>query len=160
MALASGARYVTPLLGVRFFGARSGLATQGSNFYGRDSRPRQRVRNFRRAWRATENLEKYLAQQFDFQKSFSIQKIIVGRWRPKAFLTGRGHRRVRFFSARSGLATQGSNFYARESRPRQRVRNLTRKISNPFSFFPQSRPTRRNARTCCFSFREGREKNR
>ena len=70
-----------------------------------------------------------------------------------------GGRQVRFFSARSGLATQGSNFYARESRPRQRVRNLTRKNSNPFSLPPQSRPTRRNARTCCFSFREGREKN-
>ena len=49
---------------VRFFGARSGLATQGSNFYGHDSRPRQRVRNFRRAWQATENLEKYLARKF------------------------------------------------------------------------------------------------
>ena len=59
---------------VRFFGARPGLATQGSNFYGRDSRPRQRVRNFRRAWRATENLEKYLAQQFDFQRAFQFKK--------------------------------------------------------------------------------------
>ena len=92
------------------------------------------------------------------KKIFNSKNLIVGRWRPKEFLTGRGHRRVRFFSARSGLATQGSNFYARESRPRQRVRNLTRKISNPFSLFPQRCPTRRNARTCCFSFREGREK--
>ena len=94
------------------------------------------------------------------KKLFNSKNLIVGRWRPKAFLTGRGHRRVRFFSARSGLATQGSNFYARESRPRQRVRNLTRKNSNPFSFARQRRPTRRNARTSCFSFREEREKNR
>ena len=93
------------------------------------------------------------------KKNSNSKKIIVSRWRPKEFLTGRGHRRVRFFSARSGLATQGSNFYARKSRPRQRVRNLTRKISNPFNFYRQRRPTRRNARTCCFSFREGREKN-
>ena len=93
-------------------------AREGFDFLARGLAWRRRVRNFRRAWRATENLEKYLAQQFDFQKRFSIQKIlIVGRWRPKAFLTGRGHRRVRFFSARSGLATQGSNFYARDSRP-------------------------------------------
>ena len=49
---------------VRYFGTRSGLATQGSNFCGLDSRPRQMVRNFRRAWRAPENLEKYLARKF------------------------------------------------------------------------------------------------
>ena len=46
---------------------------KGSIFLARGLAWRRRVRNFRRAWRATENLEKYLAQQFDFQKRFSIQ---------------------------------------------------------------------------------------
>ena len=132
---------------VRFFGARSGLATQGSKFPSGVANNRK----FRKVPCSTIRFPK---------KLFNSKNLIVGRWRPKEFLTGRGHRRVRFFSARSGLATQGSNFYARKSRPRQRVRNLTRKFSNPFSLAPQRRPTRRNARTCCFSFREGREKNR
>ena len=48
-------------------------AREGFDFLARGLAWRRRVRNFRRAWRATENLEKYLAQQFDFQKRFSIQ---------------------------------------------------------------------------------------
>ena len=106
-----------------------------SNFYGRDSRPRQRVRNFRRAWQATENLEKYLARKFRKlpcsenrfpRQTFRSKNLIFGRPRPKTLLTAREHRRVRYFGTRSGLATQGSNFCGRDSRPRQRVRNFRR----------------------------------
>ena len=47
-----------------------------------------------------------------------------GRQRPRAFLTAREHHRVQLFGRTSGLATQGSNFYARDRRARQRVRNF------------------------------------
>ena len=48
------------------------------------------------------------------------------------------HRRVRFFSAGSGLATKGSNFYARESRPRLTPEGTNFNAQNlePFQFGP------------------------
>ena len=112
---------------VRFFGARSGLATQGSNFYGRDSRLRQRVRNFRRAWAINRKSRKLPCSENRFpRQTFSSKNLIVGRPRPKTMLTAWEHPRVRFFGART-------------------LCSLSR----------QRRESQRNARTWCFFFGDG-----
>ena len=58
--------------------------------------PGQRVRNFGRAWRAIENLENCRAQKNRFpRQTFNSKNSFFGRWRPRALLTAREHRRVR-----------------------------------------------------------------
>ena len=58
----------------------SALATQGSIFSARDSRPRQRVRNFGSAWRTTNKSRKHRAKRIDFQERLSSQ--IFFFWSP------------------------------------------------------------------------------